>query len=394
MSETVKTEEKAIVEYKGERIPITFRDVKNLICPLASDQEIALFLKTCQSLQLNPFEQEIYLIKYSEKDRAAIVISIDSYLKAGETNPQFDGYEAGIILDFGGRLEFREGAFLLDKERTQLVGGWAKVYRKDRTRPFYVAINKKECLRYRKDGTLTEFWTEEKQPSMLRKVALKRAMVEAFPSLFSGTISNIDYEEVKEVLPEPKGETPERELPPALEKGGNPDWRKFWAKVKSELGLTAEEARELLHVESIKKDLIDQGVSMEKLWDSLVHAVQGEKERQEVSAPAVPGEAHKDEEPTGTVAPAKPARDPETVKTIAELYKACHEDFNLQPRDVIKELGYSSQADITEKPSECYRRILAVRTMTTFSTTVCANCPDYDDGGQEVAKQQEVKNGN
>jgi phage recombination protein Bet len=355
MSETLKTEEKAIVEYKGEKIPITFRDVKNLICPLASDQETALFLKTCQSLQLNPFEHEIYLIKYSEKDRAAIVISIDSYLKAGEINPQFDGYEAGIILDFGGRLEFREGAFLLDKERAQLVGGWAKVYRKDRTRPFYVAVNKKECLRYRKDGTLTEFWTEEKQPSMLRKVALKRAMVEAFPSLFSGTISNIDYEEVKEALPEPKGETPEGELPPALEKDGKPDWRKFWARVKSELGLTAEEARGLLHVESIKNDLIDQGISMEKLWDSLVHAVQVEKERQEISAAA---------KPTDALAPPKPKRNPETIKTIAELYRACHEDFKLQPKEVIKELGVSSQNDLTEKPANCYRQIAAVRERT------------------------------
>jgi phage recombination protein Bet len=362
MGDTVKTEEKAIVEYKGEKIPITFRDVKNLICPLASDQEIALFLKTCQSLQLNPFERELYLIKYSEKDKATIVIAIDSYLKAGEINPQFDGYEAGIILDFGGRLEFREGAFLLDNERPQLVGGWAKVYRKDRTRPFYVAVNKKECLRYRRDGTLTEFWTEEKQPSMLRKVALKRALVEAFPSLFSGTISNVDYEAM-----------PEGQLPPALEKGGKPDWKKFWARVKSELGLTAEQARLLLQVDSIKEELIDAGWTMERIWDELVAALQKDKAKPEpqrivdvktgeVITQEEETEAHKDEEPTGTVAPAKPARDPETVKTIAQLYKACHEDFNLQPRDVIKELGYSSQADIAEKPSECYRRILAVRT--------------------------------
>jgi phage recombination protein Bet len=403
MGNTVKTEEKAIVEYKGEKIPITFRDVKNLICPLASDQETALFLKTCQSLQLNPFEHEIYLIKYSEKDRAAIVIAIDSYLKAGEINPQFDGYEAGIILDFGGRLEFREGAFLLDKERTQLVGGWAKVYRKDRTRPFYVAVNKKECLRYRKDGTLTEFWTEEKQPSMLRKVALKRALVEAFPSLFSGTISNVDYEaisnEVK--LPEAKGETPQGELPPALEKNGKPDWRKFWARVKSELGLTTEQARLLLQVDSIKEELLNQGWTMERIWDELVAALQKENAKPEpqrivdvktgevitqdedlfgegetgAAALAAPANIAMPETgvetklaperkpaPSQSPAPAKPKRDPETIKTIAELYKVCHEDFKLQPKDVLKELGYSSQADITELPSECYRKILAVRT--------------------------------
>ena len=252
--------ERAIVEYKGEKVSVTFQDVKKLICPLASDQETAVFLKTCQSLQLNPFASEIYLIKYSERDKAATVIAIDAYQKAAEANSQFDGYESGIILDFGGRLEFREGAFLLEKERDHLAGGWARVYRKDRSRPFYVAVNKKECIRHRRDGSLTEFWTVEKQPSMLRKVALKRALVEAFPSLFSGTISNVDYEtlpeEVREIVPESRGESSEGELPPALENNGKPDWRKFWARVKSELGLTAEQARELLHVDSIKKDQI------------------------------------------------------------------------------------------------------------------------------------------
>ena len=80
-----KTEEtKAVVQYKGEPITITFQDVKRLICPLATDQEAAVFLKICSSLSLNPFANEIYLIKYSEKDKAATVIAIDSYLVLGE----------------------------------------------------------------------------------------------------------------------------------------------------------------------------------------------------------------------------------------------------------------------------------------------------------------------
>jgi len=57
----------------------------------------------------------------------------------------------------------------------------------------------------------------------------------------------------------------------------------------------------------------------------------------------------------------KPKRDPETIKTIADLYRACHEDFKLQPKEVLKELGYKSQVDINETPAECYRKIAAVR---------------------------------
>lgn len=57
----------------------------------------------------------------------------------------------------------------------------------------------------------------------------------------------------------------------------------------------------------------------------------------------------------------KPKRDPDTIKTINDLYKACNQDFNLQPADVIKELGVSSQIDITDTPAEAYIKIAAVR---------------------------------
>jgi len=54
-------------------------------------------------------------------------------------------------------------------------------------------------------------------------------------------------------------------------------------------------------------------------------------------------------------------RDPKTLKTITELMKACNEDFKLQPNDVVKELGYNSQSDISETPAECYRKIASTR---------------------------------
>jgi len=57
----------------------------------------------------------------------------------------------------------------------------------------------------------------------------------------------------------------------------------------------------------------------------------------------------------------KPQRDPETVKSLADLFKACHNDFGMQPKQVVKELGYSSQSDITETPSQCYANIVALR---------------------------------
>ncbi len=376
-----KPQEKAVVKWKGEQITVSFHDVKSLICPLATDQEVIVFLKTCQSLQLNPFAGECYLIKYSEEDKAAFVISINSYLKAAEVNDSYNGCEAGIILrDSGGKLESREGAFLLEDEKGKLAGGWARVYRKDRDRPTYMAINKTECIRLTKYGKPTRFWTEEKQPSMLRKVALKRALVEAFPSLFAGTLATAEVAgDIHEAEYE---EMPEEILPPAMEKEGKPDWKKFWARVKSELGMTTEQARELLQVDSIKEELIDTGWTMERIWNGLISALQREKAAEVKSeqvvdvqtgevtsqeedlfgekAGTVPAEAEA-KQPTGAAAPAKPKRDPETIKTINDLLKACNQDYRMQPKDVYAELNVNSGSDIIETPAACYQRIVAVR---------------------------------
>lgn len=54
-------------------------------------------------------------------------------------------------------------------------------------------------------------------------------------------------------------------------------------------------------------------------------------------------------------------RDPTTVKTLNDLMKACHQDFSMQPKEVLAELGVSSQAEIAEAPESCYTKISAVR---------------------------------
>jgi len=254
---------KAVVQWKGEPIVITFNDVKNLICPLATDQETAVFLKTCQSLQLNPFANEIYLIKYGEREKAATVIAIESYLRAAELNKNYDGSEAGIILKEGsGKLEYRRGAFLLETEMDMLVGGWARVYRKKHKHPTYVSVNLKECLRYTKEGRLTKFWARDNQAMMVRKTALKRGLVEAFPSLFAGSMASAEIGEIPEVeyreLPKAKVESEEGELPQAFDRNGEPYWKLWWAK-QTEKGLTEDDVHAILGVESVKESWVGQG---------------------------------------------------------------------------------------------------------------------------------------
>ncbi len=167
----------------GQHMAVTFDDVRNFICAKATDAECKIFLETCKQYRLNPFTKEAYLIHYdnnSEDTPSTIVLGKNCYMQMAERHPAFDGFEAGIIVfdKASGALEKREGSIVYDGE--DLVGGWAKVYRKDRTRPSY------EEVRLTEYDTGKSLW-KTKKATMIRKVALVHALREAFPSTF-GTL--------------------------------------------------------------------------------------------------------------------------------------------------------------------------------------------------------------
>jgi len=335
-------EKKAMVEYKGEKITITAEDIKNYLCPDASAQEVGIFLKTCRSLGLNPFAKEIYLIKYSKSSPAAIVIAADTFLKVAEANPNYDGHQAGIILrNSAGKLDFREGSFTLEEEKNSLVGGWAKVYRKDRNQPFYVAVSLQECIRYTKEGERTRPW-KEMPARMIRKVALANALREAFPNTFGGLYTTAEIE------------TPEGELPEPFTKGnGEPNWAKFWAKVKGELGLSSDEAHKLLGVKSIKDDLYKKGKDLGEIFDMIAEAKRASKEVKKPEPQTRPREES-----------IQPPLFNSEFKSKGDFFTTCYKELGLRPNEVAKELGYRSSDDLPSSPEklqECWQALLRVR---------------------------------
>lgn len=94
-----------------------------------------------------------------------------------ERHPSYDGFEAGVIIfdKVAGDYQKREGSIVYEDE--ELLGGWAKVYRKDRTRPSYEEVKLTEY------DTGKSLW-KGKKATMIRKVALVHALREAFPSTF------------------------------------------------------------------------------------------------------------------------------------------------------------------------------------------------------------------
>lgn len=52
----------------GQHFTVSFGDVRNFICPKATDAECKIFLETCKQYHLNPFTKEAYLIHYDNKN--------------------------------------------------------------------------------------------------------------------------------------------------------------------------------------------------------------------------------------------------------------------------------------------------------------------------------------
>lgn len=175
-----------------------------------SDQEVMMFLSLCKYQKLNPFVREAYLVKYGDQP-ATVVAGKESFTRRAEKHPQHDGMEAGVIVTReGGEPRERTGTLVLPGE--EIVGGWAKAFRKDRGHPTYVTVSFGEYVGRKKDGTPNRQWSE-KPATMIRKVALVQALREAYPTDFAGLYDSAEMSNVD------AGMLPERAV--TVEENGN-----------------------------------------------------------------------------------------------------------------------------------------------------------------------------
>ena len=175
---TIETE-KGIVRYQSDHgeVQLSIKTVKMCFCPLATDIEAYIFLKTCLHQQLNPFLHEAYLIKYDKARPASIVIGKEVFTQRAERHPRFQAMTAGIVVERDGVVKDVPGALPLKGD--VLLGAWASVKRGDRNEPFYVSVSLAEY------DTGQSNW-RTKKATMIRKVALVQALREAFPSRLVG----------------------------------------------------------------------------------------------------------------------------------------------------------------------------------------------------------------
>ena len=198
---SAEQESKMLVSYKiGEtEIKLTPKIVQEYIVGSnvnITNQEFKMFTELCKVRKLNPFLKEAYLIKFGNQP-ATIVVGKDAILKRAILHPQFDGRKQGIVvLKDSGEVEERNGTFKLQGEK--LVGGWAKIYRKDWAYPVYVTVSFDEVAQKKNDGSLNANWSS-KGATMVEKVALVRGLREAFVEDLGGMIDEDEAWHEKEV---------------------------------------------------------------------------------------------------------------------------------------------------------------------------------------------------
>lgn len=167
-----------------------------------SDQEVAMFIRTCQAKKLDPFENgEVYLIKYDDKAPANLVVGYFAYIRRADHFPDYRGFKAGITVvrkkpDGDIDVIQKEGTCIYKALGEELIGGWCRVFRD------------------RGNGVIEENFTEvsldeystgksnwnAKPATMIRKVAVSQAFRSAFPNEYEG-LYTVDEMEASGAIP-------------------------------------------------------------------------------------------------------------------------------------------------------------------------------------------------
>jgi len=189
---TEQQEEKGVVKYTardGQPIKLSPAIIRRYLVSgrseFVTDQELYLYMGICKSRGLNPFIKDCYLVKYSQNDNAAIIVSIDYYRKRARAQEDCRGWSHGItLIDKKGNIERREGCLLLEGEI--LVGAWFRATPDGWVVPMIKEINLAPYVKKTKEGRPTAFWSPEKQPEQIAKVVEAQGLRAAWPDEFQG----------------------------------------------------------------------------------------------------------------------------------------------------------------------------------------------------------------
>lgn len=170
-----------IIEFNddsGMPVKFTSQDIRERLCPNATDSELALCVELCNRQHLNPFTKEVYLVKYGNAP-ASIITSYQVFNRRANRQESYGGIKSGVVVMREGQIVKKRGSAVYKQVGEQLLGGWAEVQFKDGKEPAYVEL------------ALTDYSTGKsnwaKMPGvMIEKCAKAGAWRLAYPDEFGG----------------------------------------------------------------------------------------------------------------------------------------------------------------------------------------------------------------
>lgn len=194
-----------IIEFKddtGMPVRFTSQDIRERLCPNATDSELALCVELCNRQHLNPFTQDVYLVKYGNAP-ASIITNYQVFNRRANKQPNYGGIDSGVVVLRDGEVVKKKGSAVYKIIGEQLIGGWAEVKFTDGKIPAYAEL------------ALTDYSTGKsnwaKMPGvMIDKCAKAAAWRLAYPGEFRGMYVS---EEMDQAQPQPREVAAEVEAP-------------------------------------------------------------------------------------------------------------------------------------------------------------------------------------
>ena len=148
-------------------------------------EQAVQFVMLCQARALNPWEGDAFIVGYDSNDGPtfSLITAHNAFLKRAEAHAAFDGMRSGVIVNRAGVLVDLDGDFYIGED--VLVGGWATVYRKDRSIP---TVRRAKLASF---NTGYSQWA--KNPGgMIVKVAEADALRSTFPNTMAGMYAEVE----------------------------------------------------------------------------------------------------------------------------------------------------------------------------------------------------------
>jgi hypothetical protein len=216
-----KPEDRGLVVYQdryGMETKLSFDLVKQYLVvgrpELVTKGEMMHFIAECKARQLNPYRRDCYIVKFTQKDTAAIITAKDYFVSRGDAQKSLQWWEAGIIVTRDcrpcnstglikdkpcdlckgeGVIEIkRNGA--LPRNGDTLIGGWFEAKKSTRERPNYLEVDLQGYIKKTSQGEITRFWKPVNQPMMIRKVALSQGFRETYPDEFKNLYDSAEID--------------------------------------------------------------------------------------------------------------------------------------------------------------------------------------------------------